>query len=126
MDGCRLGASVREQRGLYADGVLDSSRQQRLDELLGWSWNAREDSWEDGYHHLLDYVSTHGDAPGAEDMCVFNGIFRVDGSLGNAVGARRGPSALTVRPSYPHFPVGLRDRNSACGRRASASSGLHP
>ena len=73
MDGCRLGAWVREQRGLYADGVLDNSRRQRLDALTGWSWNAREDNWEDGYEHLLGYVSIHGDAR-VPKTCVFNGF----------------------------------------------------
>jgi superfamily II DNA or RNA helicase len=71
-DGFKLGSWVREQRGLYAEGSLDPDRMRRLAALPRWSWNAVEDSWEDGYRHLLDYVSTHGDAR-VPKSCVFDG-----------------------------------------------------
>lgn len=60
--GLKLGAWVREQRGAYAEGVLDDQRQHKLESLDGWSWNAREDNWDDGYRHLAKYVAIHGDA----------------------------------------------------------------
>jgi superfamily II DNA or RNA helicase len=61
-EGFRLGAWVQRQRGEYANGSLDRSRQQRLAELPGWSWNARADKWEEGYARLVKYVGEHGDA----------------------------------------------------------------
>jgi len=72
-DGFRLGGWVREQRGAYSEGLLEGDRQQKLESLNGWSWNAREDNWEDGYRHLLNYISVHGDAA-VRKGSAFNGF----------------------------------------------------
>jgi Helicase associated domain len=72
-DGFRLGGWVREQRCAYSEGLLDGERQQKLESLNGWSWNAREDNWEDGYRHLLNYAAVHGDVA-VPKGAVFNGF----------------------------------------------------
>ena len=41
----------------YSEGLLEGERQQKLESPNGWSWNAREDNWEDGYRHLLNCVA---------------------------------------------------------------------
>jgi superfamily II DNA or RNA helicase len=61
-NGFRLGSWVQEQRSAYSDGLLDETRRKRLESLEGWSWDAREDNWADGYRHLLNYVEQNGNA----------------------------------------------------------------
>lgn len=71
-DGFGLGSWVREQRGGYRDQLLDETRIEKLESLAGWSWNAREENWGDGYRHLLNYVEQHGSAGISKDA-VFEG-----------------------------------------------------
>lgn len=61
VDGYQLGAWVATQRAKYVSGTIDADRRRRLDTLPGWSWSARNDQWEEGFGHLLDYVERHGD-----------------------------------------------------------------
>ncbi len=41
VDGYRLGVWVATQRHNYAKGILDPHRQDRLQRLPGWTWNAQ-------------------------------------------------------------------------------------
>jgi Helicase associated domain len=62
VDGYKLGQSVSRQRGSYANGVLDSDRQRRLEELPGWTWDPHADNWEEGFTRLVQYVEHNGHA----------------------------------------------------------------
>jgi superfamily II DNA or RNA helicase len=62
VDGYKLGFWVNRQRHNRAKGTLDCDRQRRLEALLGWTWTARADQWEEGFSRLLQYVEHHGDA----------------------------------------------------------------
>ncbi len=62
VDGFRLGEWVKMQRDKNAKGILDPSREHRLKELQGWTWDPYADRWEDGFRHLLDYVERSGHA----------------------------------------------------------------
>lgn len=57
-----LGAWVTAQRGNNSRGILEAERQHRLQTLPGWTWDPREDKWEQGFSQLLKYVEIHGDA----------------------------------------------------------------
>ncbi|WP_370185145.1 Helicase associated domain protein [Rhodococcus wratislaviensis] len=61
-DGFRLGGWVGTQRTNRAKGTLEPDREQRLQELTGWTWDHRADRWEEGFKRLLEYVEQHGDA----------------------------------------------------------------
>lgn len=61
-DGYKLGSWVRQQRGALTDGSLDDDRRRRLDDVPGWSWDARVDRWEEGFERLLNYVDEFGHA----------------------------------------------------------------
>jgi hypothetical protein len=60
--GFPLGPWVTTQRGLFAQGRLDRERVARLEAVSGWTWNALEADWEDGYAHLVTYVEREGHA----------------------------------------------------------------
>jgi hypothetical protein len=62
VDGFRLGAWVAEQRNQYASGRLHPWRQEQLERMPGWVWRAREDQWENNFHHLVAYARQHGGA----------------------------------------------------------------
>lgn len=63
-----LGRWVSIQRHAYSNGTMDPDRQRRLQDLSGWTWNARAARWEEGYSRLLRYVQLNGHArPGAKD-----------------------------------------------------------
>ena len=59
-DGYRLGAWINMQRNNHSNGTIDADRRSRLQQLPGWSWDARADQWEEGFRRLLDYVERHG------------------------------------------------------------------
>jgi len=61
VDGYRLGAWINSQRTDHANGTLDADRQDRLEDLPGWTWDTRADQWEEGFSRLLHYVERHGD-----------------------------------------------------------------
>jgi Helicase associated domain len=62
VDGYRLGQWVQTQRANHAKGILDADRQDRLQNLTGWAWDAIADQWEEGFSRLLRYVEQNGDA----------------------------------------------------------------
>jgi superfamily II DNA or RNA helicase len=57
-DGFRLGGWVTKQREKM-DAMTDE-RRQRLEGLEGWTWDPRNDLWEEGYGHLVHYCKEKG------------------------------------------------------------------
>lgn len=62
VNGYPLGRWVAKQRRSYSAGVLEADRQQRLQDVPGWVWDAVEIKWEEGFSRLREYVDRHGDA----------------------------------------------------------------
>jgi hypothetical protein len=62
VDGFRLGAWINSQRNNYSKGTLKAERMRRLQEVAGWTWDSRNEQWEEGFRQLLEYVELHGDA----------------------------------------------------------------
>jgi superfamily II DNA or RNA helicase len=61
-DGYQLGAWVNTQKVKYGRGTLPPHREQRLRQLPGWSWSAKDSAWADGFSRLLRYVKVHRQA----------------------------------------------------------------
>jgi superfamily II DNA or RNA helicase len=59
-DGFKLGTWVSDQRGVRNQGTLSGERANRLEALPGWSWDAREAAWEEGFAHLQSYAEREG------------------------------------------------------------------
>jgi superfamily II DNA or RNA helicase len=59
LEGYPLGKWVDVQRARYRDGVIESSRRDRLSALEGWSWNPISDRWETGYNELLAFIEVN-------------------------------------------------------------------
>ncbi|MGB8390262.1 helicase associated domain-containing protein, partial [Mycobacterium sp.] len=62
VDGYRLGSWCQLQRANYAEGILEADHERRLQDLPGWTWDARAEQWEEGFSRLLDFVDRHGHA----------------------------------------------------------------
>ncbi|MGN7780481.1 Helicase associated domain protein [Mycolicibacterium sp. 22603] len=62
IDGYRLGSWVNSQRTRYMEGSLEQHRVQRLEEVPGWTWDARDETWEDGFLRLGNYVAAQGNS----------------------------------------------------------------
>jgi Helicase associated domain/Helicase conserved C-terminal domain len=58
--GYRLGQWVAVQRARHRSHVVEADRAARLEALPGWSWTPRDELWEQGFQHLLDFVSREG------------------------------------------------------------------
>jgi superfamily II DNA or RNA helicase len=60
VDGIDVESWIRRQRRTWDQ--LTEERQQRLQDLPGWTLNMLEDKWDSGYRHLVEYVETNGSA----------------------------------------------------------------
>jgi hypothetical protein len=91
VDGYDLGNWVNIQRGLHLrKGKLEPERARRLEELPGWTWDARAEWWEEGYRRLREFVESKGDA------CIPSS-YTVDGyRLGAWVNSQRGRYAKGI------------------------------
>ena len=58
-DGSRLGQWVDVQRRNRT--TMTAERRGRLEALRGWTWDARDEKWEDGFARLEAYVAGKGD-----------------------------------------------------------------
>jgi superfamily II DNA or RNA helicase len=61
-DGYPLGTWVANQRGFFRRGKLERERLARLEVLAGWTWNALEAAWEEGFAKLTSFVEREGHA----------------------------------------------------------------
>ena len=66
-DGFRLGGWIAEQRTAFSRGTMTPEREQLLQELPGWLWDARSAAWDEGYRRLSIYISEnrHARVPAA-------------------------------------------------------------
>jgi hypothetical protein len=62
VDGFRLGGWVNTQRLAHFDGTMLPTRRKRLENVSGWFWDARAESWDRAFGLVEDYVREHGNA----------------------------------------------------------------
>jgi superfamily II DNA or RNA helicase len=60
VEGYRLGVWLNTQRSNWSK--LSDERTQRLSQIPGWTLNAIDAQWEEGFNHLLAYVAETGSA----------------------------------------------------------------
>jgi len=83
-DGYRLGQWAANQRSNRKQGKVSKEREARLEVVDGWTWDAVDAGWEDGFAHLVVYAAEHGHAR------VPNAHVTSDGyKLGQWVGVQR-------------------------------------
>lgn len=82
VDGYALGKWLSVQRRNWDS--LSGERRQRLQQLPGWTLDARGEWWEEGFGHLQRYVQEHGNAR-VPQSCVVDGF-----NLGLWVANQRG------------------------------------
>ncbi len=58
----RLGQWVTVQRSGFHRGTLERERRARLEAVPGWTWEAREAAWEEGFAKLESFVERDGHA----------------------------------------------------------------
>ena len=96
-DGFRLGDWVGRQRIGHTLGQLTLDREDRLEALPGWTWDALTDQWEEGFRFLRLFVNREGHAR-VPQKHVEDG-FR----LGQWVRTQRGARAKGQLPSSQVF-----------------------
>jgi hypothetical protein len=91
-DGYQLGQWVGDQRA--AKNTIDPNRQQRLEALPGWAWDAITEQWEEGFSHLKEFSEREGD-------CRVPRSFKTDDDyrLGQWVGMQR-RTKETIDPDH--------------------------
>ena len=72
-DGYQVGNWVINQRAARRRGKLAEERQRQLEEVPGWSWDPKSDSWEAKFATLTRYVNQHGDTQVPAGL-VFEGV----------------------------------------------------
>jgi superfamily II DNA or RNA helicase len=70
--GLRLGQWVSNQRAFKLRGQLSRERVERLTNLPGWEWDAREAQWSESYHVLQNFCAEMGRCPQAIER--FDGV----------------------------------------------------
>ncbi len=83
-NGVHLGSWVQHQRQLHKKGRLTRNQSSALEELAGWKWTPREDTWADGYNELLLYVKENAVADFTTEFVCRSGF-----KLGQWVSVRR-------------------------------------
>jgi len=78
-----LGSWVNTQRQFYKSEKREPERIARLEALPGWTWDARQDAWEEGFAALTAYVERESDAR------VSRGHFESGLNVGNWVKVQR-------------------------------------
>lgn len=62
IDGYKLGGWTKKQRAKKAEKRLSQDQINRLEALLGWSWDPFSEQWEEGFQQLQAFVKQHGNA----------------------------------------------------------------
>ena len=62
VDDYPLGAWVSQQRVDHNRGTLDKDREDRLQQVPGWTWDPFADAWDEGFSRVLAYVEQNGHA----------------------------------------------------------------
>ena len=62
-DGYKLGIWVSGQRTNYSRNTLPQDRINLLEQLLEWSWNPLEVTWQNGYVYLKNYIEKNQKLP---------------------------------------------------------------
>ena len=62
LNGFALGRWIAKQRAAHRARRLDSSREQRLSLVPGWTWDPYADDWEEGFAALERYAAENGNA----------------------------------------------------------------
>ncbi len=70
-DGYKLGQWARVQRN--TNDRIPQERKLRLEALPGWSWNANEDVWEDGFSYLKEFAEFNGHCRAAQKHLTIDG-----------------------------------------------------
>ena len=60
--GHHLGKWVSRQRTQFSNGKLSADQAAELESLPDWSWDTKEDAWQEGLHQLRAYVDRQGHA----------------------------------------------------------------
>ena len=76
---------------------MTKERRDRLEALPGWSWNSRDDQWEEGFRHLEEFVREEGHA-------------RVSSSHTAPDGYKLGVWVVGQRSKRDRLPLDRRDR----------------
>lgn len=83
VDGLRLDRWINQRRREYRAGTLSADRIALLEGIAGWTWDSREAQFDVGFHHLMAWLSEHGN-------CTPPSKARIDGfAVGAWVAQRR-------------------------------------
>lgn len=83
--GFGLGSWISTARRKKSKGQISPNRIRRLEAVPGWSWSVLEDSWEEGFRILEEFVAERGDARVPTTYVAPNGY-----KLGDWVDRQRG------------------------------------
>ncbi|MEN3225210.1 Helicase associated domain protein [Mycolicibacterium porcinum] len=83
--GFNLGNWVALRRGEYRSGKLSRERITQLETLPGWTWDARDDQWDEGFRELQAFASENGHA-----RVLLRHLTAAGFNLGSWVARRRG------------------------------------
>jgi superfamily II DNA or RNA helicase len=72
IDGFKLGGWVSEQR--KRKDHLSDERKFRLEAIAGWTWDTREEQWEDGFSNLQAFVAQEGYSKVPQSYVTKNGF----------------------------------------------------
>jgi superfamily II DNA or RNA helicase len=60
IEGFNLGGWINTQRSAHVDGSLSRDREERLEQLPGWTWDPYAELWEEGFQRVQEYIRING------------------------------------------------------------------